>query len=215
LSYVFQYKDHLGNIRLSYKNIDSVAVPSLQIEEENSYYPFGLKQTGYNNASLSTNDALKYKYNGKELQDENIGGSQLNLYDYGARNYDAAIGRWMNIDPLAELSRRFSPYVYCYNNPVRFIDPDGMSSTEGWKKDNGVKDSDLETVYQADNSGSSDAGEGKEGEGEDPPKKGRLDEIVIIRGKKYHKNTNNVPASFTNVVIGWLVGRRSELFCRT
>jgi len=49
---------------LSYKNIGSVAVPSLQIEEENNYYPFGFKQTGYNNASLSTNDALKYKFNG-------------------------------------------------------------------------------------------------------------------------------------------------------
>lgn len=154
-SYVFNYTDHLGNTRLSYTK--DTTTGSLKILEENNYYPFGLKHNSYNVDNFQP--GYKYKYNGKELQDENIGGNQLNMYDYGARNYDPALGRWMNVDPLAETSMQFSPYTYALDNPVFFIDPDGMESVgaDGLTNSQWMKatrpggDSDLTQQYQAQN----------------------------------------------------------------
>ncbi|MEK6492486.1 RHS repeat-associated core domain-containing protein [Myroides odoratimimus] len=126
-SYVYQFKDHLGNVRVSYSDInnENLILPHKIIEEIN-YYPFGLAHKGYNQKNDALMKDYKYQYNGKEKQEE-LG---LNYYDYGARNYDAAIGRWMNVDPLAEQMRRHSPYNYAFNNPIRFIDPDGMKPAE-------------------------------------------------------------------------------------
>ena len=121
-SYVFNYTDHLGNVRLSYSdNITKDGIiTSNEIVEENNYYPFGLKHKGYNANNLQP--SYKYKYNGKELQDE-LG---LNVYDYGARNYMPDLGRWGNIDPLAEKYFDMTPYNYVANTPINAIDPDGM-----------------------------------------------------------------------------------------
>jgi RHS repeat-associated protein len=120
---VYQYKDHLGNIRLSYSDVNqnNSSPVSLQIKEENNYYPFGLQHKGYNNVVNGRDH--KYGFGGKEEQDE-LG---LEWIDITARNYDPALGRWMNIDPLAEQMRRHSPYNYAFDNPIYFMDPDGMA----------------------------------------------------------------------------------------
>lgn len=142
--YVYQYKDHLGNIRLSYTQDPQNG--AIGILEESHYYPFGLQHSNYNSDLIDikreeennektleldvkphipvANRGYMYKFGGMELQKE----FDVEMYDFGARNYDPAIGRWMNIDPLAEKMRRHSPYNYAFNNPIYFIDPDGMES---------------------------------------------------------------------------------------
>jgi RHS repeat-associated protein len=104
-SYVFNYTDHLGNVRLSYGLNANV----LTIFEESNYYPFGLKHKGYNSNNLQP--SYKYRFQGQERQDE-LG---LNWDSFKWRNYDMAIGRFMSIDPLAEDYTYNSPYAFAEN----------------------------------------------------------------------------------------------------
>ena len=105
--YHYYLKDHQGNNRV-------VINQSGTVEETNHYYPFG-------GVFGTAGNTQPYKYNGKELDTK----KGLNWYDYGARMYDPALGRWHVVDPLAEKYCGVSPYTYCKNNPILRIDIDG------------------------------------------------------------------------------------------
>lgn len=107
--YEYDLKDHLGNTRITIDDED-VALAT------NDYYPFGMM---HEKTTVQTDKDNKYLYNGKELQMD----FDLNWYDYGARFYDAALGRWHSPDPLNQFH---STYIYAGNNPISIIDPSGM-----------------------------------------------------------------------------------------
>lgn len=110
---ILYLQDHLGNNRVVAKSDGTVI-------QTNHYYPFGMSFT-----ENTHGDKQPYKYNNKEL-DMNNG---LNWYDYDARQMEAVSGRFTSIDPMAENYCVISPYIYCNNNPVKYIDQTGMFFT--------------------------------------------------------------------------------------
>ena len=106
--------DHLGSVRVI---VDGAGT----VKECNDYYPFGARHIRSDYAQ-STN---RWKYNGKELQTT----GELGYLDYGARMYDAGLGRWFCADPEAESRFVLTPYHYCSNNPLLLVDKDGKWDT--------------------------------------------------------------------------------------
>lgn len=123
-NYEYSLSDHLGNTRLSFDTHSGITSTTQQTD----YMPFGMEIT----VGSVVSPKNEYLYNKKELQEE------LGQYDYGARFYDPVIGRWTSVDPLAEISRRFSPYTYGDDNSIRNIDVDGMwtEDAKGLHSDN-------------------------------------------------------------------------------
>ena len=191
-NYVYNYTDHLGNIRLSYAKDPQSG--DLKVMEENNYYPFGLKHN-YGSSSISldfqkqlddwgvilapvTNNPYNYKYNGKELQDE-LG---LNMYDMDMRMYDPAIARWAVLDPVIHHS--FSPYNAFDNNPVFWADPSGADAESSDSGSNDYNPSGIramgipiEAVMAASAGGSAFA-----------QNSGNSKDDIIVRGKRDGKD---------------------------
>ena len=112
----------------------TVMASSGPLLEETHYYPYGLTISNISsNALQGTNyTENRMKFGDKEMQEKEFAdGSGLELYDFGARFYDAQLGRWHSIDPKSEASPALTPFRYGYNNPVRFIDANGKYETDG------------------------------------------------------------------------------------
>jgi len=115
--YQYFIKVYLGNTRV-------VLSQTGKVLQQNSYYPFGMLMAGL--PATEDYNTNKYLYNGKELQED----FALDWYDYGARFYDAQLGRWHVPDPLAGSAPGWSPYRYGFGNPMNFIDTDGLFEDE-------------------------------------------------------------------------------------
>ncbi|WP_131329552.1 RHS repeat domain-containing protein, partial [Chryseobacterium piperi] len=186
--YIYHYTDHLGNVRLSYTRNNT----SLEIIEENNYYPFGLKHEGYN--PLNGNPAYQYKYNGKELQTE------TGMYDYGARMYMPDIGRWGVVDPLAEKGVNLTPYRYGFNSPIMYTDPLGLFESRKEAREyrrehnitGSIKKNDNGSFSINDRTNSVSYSKGTEGSGETFKNDGVQESALITVSKKTDNQQQNI-----------------------
>ncbi|TAH28401.1 MAG: RHS repeat-associated core domain-containing protein [Cytophagales bacterium] len=119
-----------SNIAVFFDNLAITHLPTL-ISQENHYYAFGMNAKEIEKDGKPDN---LFQYNGKEK--ESFQGLEWN--DYGAMNYDSEVGRWWGVDAKAEKYMSISPYNYCLNNPIKFIDPDGNFVLPAWSESMGI-----------------------------------------------------------------------------
>ena len=133
--------DHLGSVRAV---VDGVLG---EVVETNDYYPFGSR---WNTAANLTANTNRFRYNSKEEQSSLYPESVRNAVsyiDYGARQYDPVLGRWFAQDPLSEKYYGISPYAFCNNNPINFVDPDGLDWYSYIEKDEDKSQNEYITKY--------------------------------------------------------------------
>lgn len=127
LRYIYQYKDHLGNVRVSYVKDGT----SLKVMDTNEYYPFGLSFIKGNTFINSVYDPMaipyNYKYQGQEIQ-------ETGFYSFKWRNYMPDVGRFFNIDPLAEKYDDYTPYQFSSNQPVHGREIEGLENANDLNK---------------------------------------------------------------------------------
>jgi RHS repeat-associated protein len=119
--YIYVSNESNLNVNVYFDDLKITHTAADMVVQANDYYPFGLtmKPSDFQRDGEQGN---KFLYNGKELQTD----LNLDWYDYGARMYDASIGRFLVIDPMADIMSGWNPYHYTFNNPIAFADPTGM-----------------------------------------------------------------------------------------
>lgn len=184
--YHYYLQDHQGNNRV-------IVDQDGTVEEVNHYYPFG-------GVFASISSVQPYKYNGKEL--DRKGG--LDWYDYGVRQYDPILGRFMNVDPLAESSYFINPHAYCLNNPFNRVDPTGMISHYNFDKaryederGNEVSWKSVQQEYGIRESGSDNNSY------DNPPSKEDVDAISGAAPKRMNKASATTEATVISPTLPW------------